>query len=479
MRTDGRAIVLLAGVLAGCARIEPRAGFDAVDAMVTTRSPGRTVVWDQGTPEDELARRRVDELLARELTIDDAVQVALLRNRSLQAVFGQLGIAQADLVQAGLPPNPVLAADVRFGEAGMGVGANLGMMQELLAIVQIPLKRRVAAAAFDEATLVVSAAVVDLVMTVKRAFYRLQGAEQTLVLRRTVVDALALGVDVVRRQHDAGNTTDLALVTELALHAHARADLAHAEIEVTERREELTALMGLWGAETAWRIAPRLPALPADEIAPEGLETLAVTQRLDLAAARQRVQLALQQRELTHFYRLLPAVGVGPEAEREVEGGVWSVGPAIELPIPLFDQRQATLASDATKLAQREHEHAALAIAIRSEVRKARARMATARALADEYRAVLLPLRERVLRQTQLEYNAMLIGVFQLLAAKREQVETARAWVEALRDYWVARTELESALGGELPFARAPSPADDPLAPPTAPAPHHHRHHGG
>src|SRR4029453_734563 len=188
------------------------AGFDTVTELVAARSPGREVAWNQGTAEDEAAAARVQSLLGGELNLDAAVQIALLNNRTLQAVYEQLGIAQADLVQAGLLENPILAADVRFPTAeGAAIGAGLGLAQEFIALLQIPLKRRVAESAFDEAPLPGSAALMALVAAGKRAFYRLQGAQQLLELRRSVVESTALSADVARGQHEAGNITALDL----------------------------------------------------------------------------------------------------------------------------------------------------------------------------------------------------------------------------------------------------------------------------
>lgn len=480
MRTSPGVLVLVAASLAGCTAVVPKPGFDAVSDLVAARSPARAIAWDQSTPEDAAAAQRVEELLTQELTVDAAIQVALLNNRALQAVYEQLGIAQADLVQAGLLQNPILAADVRFPTVeGAFIGAAAGLVQEFIAILQIPLKKRVAAAAFEEAQLTAAAAVIDLATAVKRAFYRLQGAEQTLELRRTVVDATALSADVARRQHEAGNITDLDLANERALHEQARADLARVETEVAEDHEELTALMGLWGTATAWRIAPRLPELPPEDVAPEGLESLAVSQRLDLAEARQRIQAILASRDLTRSYRLLPAGGLGIEAEREVDNGVWSIGPSVELPIPIFDQGQAALANQSAQLRQSEQRHRALAVAIRSQVRRARTRMQQARALAEHYWNVLLPLRVQVLQQTQLEYNAMVTGVFQLLTAKRDEIDAGRGYIESLRDYWLARTDLESAVGGDLALAEPPPASALPPAPERGDMPEQHHHHGG
>ncbi len=343
-RTDAIALgVALA--LAGCARIPPRPGFDAVSELVSARSPGRTIEWNQGTAEDEEAARHVQELLAGELGLDAAIQIALLNNRSLQAVYAQLGIAQADLVQAGLLQNPILSAQVTIPTpAGLFTGAAIGFVQEIVSILQMPLKKRIAGAGFEEAKLTVSAAIIDLVTAVKRAYYRAQGAEQLLELRRSVVEATALSADVARRQHDAGNINDLDLAGELALAEQANADLARTEIEVAEDREELNALMGLSGPATAWRIAPHLPGLPRDDGMPDDLETLAIGQRLDLAAAQERVHRLLLARDLSRRSRFLPTAGLGIAAEREVDDGAWSIGPAVELPIPLFDQGQAAVA---------------------------------------------------------------------------------------------------------------------------------------
>ena len=96
--------------------------------------------------------------------------------------------------------------------------------------------------------------------------------------------------------------------------------------------------------------------------------------------------------------------------------------------------------------------------------------MQQGRALAEHYRTVLVPLRERIIRQTQLEYNAMLAGVFQLLAAKRDEIDAGRGLIESLRDYWIARTDLETAVGGELPVDTPSTAAAEPT--------HHHQHGG-
>jgi cobalt-zinc-cadmium efflux system outer membrane protein len=347
----------------------------------------------------------------------------------------------------------------------------------LVSALQIPLRKRLAGANLEAAKVAVADVVVNLALDTKAAFYRLQGALQMVELRRNVTAATALSRDVAERQYAAGNISDLDLGTERALNEEAKIELAIAESDVQTEREGLNTLLGLWGERTEWTLGEQLPDLPEGDVPASGLETLAVSQRLDLEAARVRTVGAVQQYQLGRFYGLVPSASLGSKAEREVSGG-WSLGPALDLPIPLFDQSQAMLAANAARIRGSEERYAALAIAIRSQVRRAWTRLEGARARALYYRTVVVPLEERIVEEAQRQYNGMFIGVFQLLQAKREQVETGRRYVEALTDYWVSRTELERSVGGEFRLAGTRMPSASPAAP-TEDVPSHAHHHGG
>ena len=73
-------------LLTACAELPQDAGFGEVSELMASRS-GLTVRWDQGTEVDREMDREVRDLLSRPLSADDAVQVALLRNRRMQAVY--------------------------------------------------------------------------------------------------------------------------------------------------------------------------------------------------------------------------------------------------------------------------------------------------------------------------------------------------------------------------------------------------------
>src|SRR5881296_865027 len=471
----GLVMVLAAGGTTGCATLRPGAAFSDVERLVGARTP-RSIHWNQGTPADREVEQRIDALLASELTSEAAVQIALFNNRSLQATFGRLGIAQADLVQAGLLPNPVVHFAWRFAASGPGPTAEANLLLDFLRALEIPLRKRVAKAAFEAAKLDVAHAVVNLAADVKVAYYTLQGAEQMLELRRTVARATQYSAEIAERQREAGATSRLDLANEQALYEQAKLDLARAEVDVLEDRERLNTLLGLWGPQTNWALPPRLPHLPREALPARGLESLAVSQRLDLAAARADAERLAQALGLARVEGLMPTALIGPESESEPEG-TWTVGPAIEFPIPIFDQGQARVGTAAFELRQSFERYRALAVEVRSQVRRAWTRMESARRRAEYYPKVLLPLRREIIQETQREYNAMLAGVYQLLQAKRDEIDTGRSYVETLTEYWVARAELERAVGGDLRLA---SDGQPPV--PVAPAPPeegggpHHQH---
>ncbi|HSL51800.1 MAG TPA: TolC family protein [Candidatus Deferrimicrobiaceae bacterium] len=423
------------------------AGFAEVGAAVEERA-ATTIVWNRGAELDREAAERLRVLLGKKFTADDAVQIAMLNNRDLQAIYADLGLAQADLVQAGLFRNPVLDAAVLFPLSGVRPDLQLGVVVSFLDALYVPLRKRVAAARFEDAKLRVTGVVVDLAAQVRRAFYEHQANEQMRELRQTVVQALAASWDVSRRLHEAGNVTDLDLARDRAVAETAKLALRSAETAARQSREHLNELMGTWGKQTGWEIDGRLPDIPAEPLPVNGVERVALSRSIDLSQARQRIVIAGQQLGYDRATALIPETEVGVEAERE-EG--WKVGPVLSVPIPLFDQGQARVGRAMAELRRAQQEYYALAVRIRATARAVRDRMLGARDRALYYRDILLPLQERIVNEAQLQYNAMQIGIFQLLRDRERQIDTGAAYVQVLREYWLARTDLALISSGRLP----------------------------
>jgi cobalt-zinc-cadmium efflux system outer membrane protein len=335
-------------LLSGCMSVALNAGFDDVRATVEERSALK-LFWNNGTDLDKEAAEKLSSLLKGRLTADQAVQVALLNNRDLQALYSELGIAQADLVQAGLLRNPVFDAAVLFPASGGGKpDLELSAVMNFLDVFYAPLRRRVAAARFDEVKTQVAGSVLDFAARVRTAFFLHQANEQMLELRQTIVQALTASFDVMQRLHEAGNITDLDFARERALLETAKLALRSAEVAVRQSREELNVLMGLWGNDTGWQSEERLPDIPEQPVQAEDLERVALARSVDLLHARQRIILAGNQLGFNRWTALVPELHIGPLGEREE--GSWEIGPTLEFPLLLFDQGQVRIGRAAVEL---------------------------------------------------------------------------------------------------------------------------------
>ncbi len=445
-------LLLCVGLLSGCVQVPKTSGFPDVKQMIRERVPYR-VHWNQGSPEDAEVTKAIRGLLAKELTVDSAVQIALLNNRSLQAAYEGLGITQADVVQAGLLRNPTFFGAVLFPDRPDRTKLELEVAQDFLDTLMLPARKQLAASDFKRAKLTVGSEIIRFDSEVREAYYTLAGAKQVASMRRAVAQVAEATVDIARRMHEAGNISDLGLTNQRGFYEQARVEWAEAEAEILAARERLNGLMGLWRASHDWKVRDQLPDLPKKEIPLDRLEALAVAKRLDLAAARQEVETIGHALSIARKTRGIVSAHVGVGSEREVEG-LWVVGPALEIELPIFDQGQARIARLEAQVRQAEQRHAALAVEIRSEVRALRDRLVTTRDLIEQYRGVLIPVRERIVALTLQRYNFMLTGVFELVVAKQNEFNAYQAYIEAFRGYWVVRSKLQRAVGGRLPAAR-------------------------
>ncbi len=442
------ALLVSLGAIAGCA--SPQASFEKVQNTIAGRT-GQQVEWLRGGPEDAEVARAVQTLLHHELTANSTAQIALLNNRALQANFEEIGVSQADLVEAGLLSNPTFAASWRFPDRSpSGTNTEYSIAQDFLQLLVLPLRKRIAATQLAQTETRIADEVLKLVTEVKTAFYALQAREQLLGRLRVITETSEAAAEFTKRLHDAGNASDLDLANQQGSYQQSRFDIAQTTLQARADRERLNRLLGLWGENTAWKITDHLPEIPAHEVSLQHLESRAIAQRLDLAAARTQVDLIGQALALRTKTRYLPAsVQIGVDTEREPDHQNVT-GPTLNLELPIFNQGQGEIARLTAQYRQAQRQLEALAIDIRSEVRQARDQLIAGRDLTSYIGKQLLPTQQQALNLTLQQYNSMLKGAYDLLLAKQNEVAAERSYIEAWRDYWIARAELERAVGGNL-----------------------------
>jgi outer membrane protein, heavy metal efflux system len=454
-----RALAALAGgavlsgclLLSGCAAPPPPA-FDGVSQTLSRRLD-QTVAWRGVSESDQAADDAMHRLLSAPLTADTAVQVSLLDNRDLQATYEDLGIARADLVQAGLLKNPIFSFDLRIPDVSpKKTYLDFSIEDDFVDLLLRPLREEMAEDAFAATKAHVVGQVLQLAAETRTAFYAYEAAQQQVEIAQRAGAAQAAALDVENRLHDAGNTSELNLLTQESMANQCHVDLLDAQAAQATARENLNQLMGLSGDDIQWNVTDRLADPPVDEIDGHGLETLAVQRNADVESARAAVTAAAGTLGITQKTSWFASIDAGANAERETDGQ-WRIGPSLIVPVPLFDQGQAAVAKAIALYRQSEQRYLAAVIDVQSRVRLALDQMQRARARALFYRDQQLPLQQKLVEQMQLEFNGMYVGIFELLSTKRDAIDTGREYIDSLRDYWTARAALELAIGGRVPAA--------------------------
>jgi len=394
--------------------------------------------------------RRVTELLTQPLTADSAVQVALLNNRGLQATYQEIGIAEAELVQASRLPNP------GFSFARLKRGSEVEYERtfsfDLGHLIALPFAAEMEGRRIEAIQRSVAMEMLQVASEARKAYYNAIAAEQSVRYVTDVKAAADAGAELARRLAQAGNINKLQQAREHGFYSEAVLNLARAHQMRTAARERLARALGLWGNQLKYRLPDRLPDLPKEPADQPDIEQLAMAQRLDVQAARLHAESTAKHLGLSKATRFINVLEVGYEYNTSNEDPR-QTGWEVSVEIPLFDFGSARIARAEAVYMQWVHRAAKVAVDARSEVREAYDRYRSAWDIARHYRDDVVPAAKRISDENLLRYNGMLIGVFDLLADARTQIGTVNNSIEALRDFWVARADLDMALIGKPSLA--------------------------
>lgn len=435
------AAALLAG---GCASTSTGADLERVRELV--RLTDLAIEADHGAPAE------VRELLRRPIDAEAAVRIALLNNRELRASLHELGVARGRLVQAGLPANPELEIEAL---PERDTTLELRIEYDITSLLVAARRSDAAGAELEAERFSTAGEVVQLGYEVRSAFYDLQAAEQRLEAAARALDAFAAARDAAEALLEAGNIPELDAASRIAAFERARISVAELELAAAERKERLQRLLGLHGEATAWRPAGRLPPVPEALALPEDLEAKAIRASLDLAETKHRLDALAHRTGVARVEGWVPDIAVDvhslyghPEEETAGDDSLWRFGAGVSLTLPFFDRKQGDLRAYEAQFDALAERYEGLAVELRSATREARARLVSAHGRALQFQRVILPAQARVFEQTLLQYNAMQRGIFELLQARRDQLEVELAYADTLREYWSASAALDALLAG-------------------------------
>lgn len=439
-------LLLIASSLAvGCASIPDDRGFSPVQQLSSERL-NKQLHWRRGNADDQQITAQIQAWLAAPIDCDRAVQIALLNNPGLQAQYENLGIAQADLIQAGLLRNPVLDANILFGDSSPSL--DLGLSQSFLSILYRPLKKRIAGAelaaaqnAVNNAVFSLAAQTVDACLTEITDRQALNYVEQQLRGREAALFA-------AQRIAEAGNMPAATVLTYQAQLDQAQLALNQQQLRAAASLEQLTRLLGL-ESKQALQLPARLPLMPRRELDINAAENRVIKNSLRLQQARAELNAAGHAAGLDDISPILRELELGLAAERT--SGEWQQGFSIDIPLPLFDQGQARQEKARALLNQAAQQYRQQYVETASQARQATFQYQQQRQTLLRYLNSRLPNQRQQLQQQRQRYNAMQIGLFELLDEASASNQTQQQWLQALSNYWRSHHRLKLMLAGASP----------------------------
>jgi outer membrane protein TolC len=455
--------------LAGCANFSPDSGMSVVSA-VTDQAIRKDVALVRSTDEAEQVSGKVRTLLSRPLSVDAAVQIALLNNKGLQAAYNELALAETDLVEASLPPNPVFSVSRIAGDGASEVERQI--VGDILALATLPFRSDIARDRFHTAQLKAALATLRLAAQVRRAYVRAVAASEMVGLLSEAKSTAEATAQLATKLGQTGSLNKLDQAREQVFYAETTAELATAREAAASARERLARLLGLWDGQLAFRIPDRLPPLPHRPHALPLIEADAVGHRIDLQIAR--IELAalaksLQLTDATRFVTLLDVAGIDRRTHDPDTAPFRERGFDVAFQIPIFDGGEVRVRQAVeiyNRAFNRLTEHA---VNIRSQARDAYRGYRSAYDIANHYQREILPLRKIITEEMQLQFSSMQIDVFALVVEARQRIASQRAAIDASRAFWLAQSELQAAVnggaedGGESAATAATSVADGSL----------------
>lgn len=455
------AVLAVPLVLGGCVTATDYASTDAGFANVsvkTSQATGKQTVWVQNQAEAQAASARVKQLMARKaIDVDTAVQVALLNNKGLQAAYADLGDTAADAWQSTMLVNPTIGIGLTgIGTPGLeAYKAIEGVIAtNILALATHKRNVEIADTNFRKAQLAAALRTLQVAADTRRAWISAVAAWETVGQLGQAQAAADAASELAQKLGEAGSLTKSGQAREHVFYAELTGQTAKARLEARLAKEELTRLMGLWGADLDYQIPNRLPQLPKALIKRDMIEAEALQRRVDLQMAKLDLDATAKSLKLTEATRYVTDLEIlsGFETERELEDGEkrkqTTRNVELEFVIPIFDTGKARMRKSELAYMRAANLLAEKAVTVRSEARSAYQAYRSNYDIARHYRNSVVPLRTKIEEESLLTYNGMITNTFELLADSREKVNSILLAVNAKRDFWLAEANLAPAIYG-------------------------------
>lgn len=434
-------------LLSACATTPPESSVAQLEQQLGERYPNAKL------------SAKAPELLTKPLDLNTAVQTLLTQSPQVRLELAQLGIANAQQLQAELISNPHLSLGALKPEDGGRWQLDMGLSQPLLELFTRPLRRQLAQENLLTVQLRLQEQLQDLIVKTGNAYYSAVAAQQHLQVQHQMLDATLARQQLANSLYRAGNMSENSFLYYDNEARRVQQQVKKRERKAQEKYLELLNLIG-FDSNKSIGLPTQLPALPAEKFAHNDLFSQASVDRLDIKILQQQLIQMDKRRTFIRQENGWRDMSIGVNAEREFDGKM-NVGPEIEFALPVFNRNQGKLAAIDAQHEKLEAQLQQLSLDTDLEIAQALNQMHSVR----EQLALIqtsLQIAEKRVALSNREVNFMLGSPFELLNIKRQEIQLAHDYTNELAGYWQARTQLELAVGRAIPLEGADQPAINP-----------------
>lgn len=400
------------------------------------------------------------------LTISDVAVMALNSDPRIQAAIARTRRAYAEAWQARLLPNPVLSVALRFPEAGASPIIEAGLAADLLSILQIPGRTSAADGRLRAAAAEAVTVTLDVLADAQGTYAAARSLDALMPVLEERQKLLGKTIEVAEARLKAGEGVRLDVTTLHTQRAELELETAQRQVDRRELRLRLARLIGKPSDAGDWTLEPWPSSPPADHVPEDQWIGSALNHRPELQSRVWELTALGVEARLARW-ALLEGTEAGVDSEKE-SAGDWSVGPAISIPLPIFDWGQAKRAAARARVIEARHELTDVKRQVVEDVRRALVAYRASASLLRKAREELLPLAERRRAEAESAFRGGESDVVTFILADQDLQSVRTRVIELERSSSEALIRLQRAVGGSAYFpemAQAPARLSEPNNP--------------
>lgn len=392
----------------------------------------------------------IHQLLKKPLNLKQVIWIAFNLNPELKSKLAEGQISLAEMKQMGLIESPQLEFGHRFPVSSPGSMAehDIKVTQNLMDLIQLSSRKKIGWNNYEAKKWEIANDILMLLTEVKKAYYDYQAALQLKSFWQANFTAAKAQANLAKEQRNAGNISALDEAQHIALLKMAQLELAKNSNRVFQARIELAKIMGIPYYESKLKTSGQLPTLPKKDPNLSYLKELVLVNQPNLVSQKYKIEAHKKSIQLAKS-AWVPNFNVGVEAEWDAEGSR-GVGPVVQMGLPFLGHRKAGVKKEKAILEWSEKSLQAMEQNLPFEVEALYQQLQLARQTIQFYQTEVFPVQEQIVSESLKHYNYMLLGNYELLQSKQNQINAKRDFIEALHDYWTIRADLEFLVGGSL-----------------------------